>query len=78
MKIIYEMKKGTKDLKVDIDPCGESPSIKDVIDFAMEGMVAIVIQMLSQYNLSPESKKGFVDDLCSSIKRDLVPALLKK
>lgn len=78
MKITYEMKKGTKDLKVDIDPCNESPSIKDVIDFATDGLLAVIVRMLSQYKLSSESKMSFVDDLCDSIKRDLVPALLKK
>ena len=78
MKISYEMKKGTDEVTVAIDPCGESPSIKDIIDLSVQGLLSTSVQLLSQYKLSPESKKNFVDDLCDSIKRDLVPALLKK
>lgn len=78
MKISYEMKKGTDDVIVAIDPCGEAPSIKDIIDLSVQGLLSISVQLLSQYKLSSESKKSFVDDLCDSIKRDLVPALLKK
>lgn len=78
MKISYEMKKGTDEVTVAIDPCEESPSIKDIIDLSVQGLLSTSVQLLSQYELSSESKKSFVDDLCDSIKRDLVPALLKK
>ena len=77
MKISYEMKKGSNRVIVAIDPCGESPAVKDIIDLSVQGLLSTSVQMLSSYNLSPASKKSFVDDLCDSIKRDLVPALLQ-